>query len=295
MKYTLNRFNKIIIFLIFIITVISCSNDNDDDYNSITNATEKIQLLNVSYGSEALQKYDIYLPQNRSINATKVLILIHGGSWVSGDKNDLNSIVTNLQLKFPSYAIVNINYQLASFGKSPFPMQLNDIEKVLSHLKSNANNYHISSNFGFIGTSAGGHLAMLYTYDLDAFKEIKFVCSIVGPTNFTDENYISNPDYQQLIQGIQLIVGVNYEENPAYYKSISPYHVVTLAAPPSILFYGGKDNLVPNTQGLNLHEKLNELNVINEFTFYENEGHGWEGSALLDTYVKLEAFITTHF
>lgn len=275
--------------------IISCSNTDDEDFNNITNASEEIQLLNVEYGAATLQKYDIYLPKNRTNTTTKLLILIHGGSWVSGDKNDLNTIVSSIQKKLPAYAIVNMNYQLASIGRSPFPMQLNDIEKVISHLKSNVNNYHISSNFGFIGTSAGGHLAMLYTYNYDTLKEIKVVCSIVGPTNFTDKNYTLNPDYKQLLQGIQLITGVVYEQNPEYYESVSPYHVVTSSAPPSILFYGGKDNLVPSSQGIELHEKLNDLNVINEFTFYENEGHGWEGEALNDTYNKLGAFITTYF
>lgn len=295
MKYTLNRLNKIIFFLFFILTTFSCSDSTDEIFSNLTDPSEEIALLNVEYGSATSQKYDIYLPKNRSSSATKVFILIHGGSWVSGDKNDLNNIVSGIQARFPSYAIVNMNYQLAGIGKSPFPMQLIDIENVIDHLKSNKNNYHISSNFGFIGTSAGAHLAMLYAYDYDALSEVKMVCSIVGPTNFTDDNYVLNPDYQQLILGIQLITGVSYQENPSYYENVSPFHVVAVNAPPSILFYGGKDNLVPSSQGIEMHEKLNSLNIINEFTFYENEGHGWEGEALNDTYTKLSAFITVYF
>jgi len=121
------------------------------------------------------------------------------------------------------------------------------------------------------------------------------VCSIVGPTNFTDENYISNPNYSNFLKGMQLITNVSFEDNPAYYKNLSPYHIVTSTAPPTLLFYGGKDDLVPSTQGLDLHHKLDELNIINEFTLYENEGHGWQGAALNDTYDKLENFISVYF
>ncbi len=295
MKYTLNRFNKIIFFLFFIVTTFSCSDSNDTVSGNVTDASEEIVLLNVEYGLAALQKYDIYLPKNRSSSTTKVFVLIHGGSWVGGDKNDLNTIVSGIQSRFPNYAVVNMNYQLAGIGKSPFPMQLIAIEDVIDHLKSNTYNYHISSNFGFIGTSAGAQLAMLYAYDYDVLSDIKMVCSIVGPTNFTDDNYVLNPDYQQLILGIQLITGVSFQEDPSYYENVSPYHVVTTTAPPSILFYGGKDLLVPNSQGIEMHEKLNSLNIINEFTLYEDEGHGWEGAALNDTYTKLEAFITNYF
>lgn len=292
MKYTLNIINKFIIPSLFIICFFSCSENDNIDSIDINIA---IEYLNVAYGEKPLQNYDIYLPENRNIVDTKVLILAHGGSWIGGDKNDLNPFVTALKIKFPNYAIVNMNYQLAGIGKSPFPMQINDIQVVFEHLKSESDSYNISSRYGFIGTSAGGHLAMLYSYAYNNLSEIEMVCSIVGPTNFTDENYISNPNYANFVKGIQLITGVNFEENPDYYENLSPYHIVTKNAPPTLLFYGGEDNLVPTSQGVDLQLKLDELNVINEFTLYENEGHGWEGIALNDTFQKLENFISTYF
>jgi len=292
MKYTLNIFKKLTILSIFIFSIISCS---EDDVIDSLNTLKVAHFLEVSYGSAQLQNYAIYLPKDRTITDTKVLILVHGGSWVGGDKSDLNPFVESLKTTFPHYAIVNINYQLATIGKSPFPMQINDIKKLISHLKSNSDEYQISNNYGFIGTSAGAHLSMLYTYAFDNSNDVKMVCSIVGPTNFTDENYTKNPDFIEVSQGIQLITGVNYETNPTYYEEVSPYHVVTSEAPPTILFYGGKDELIPTSQGVDLHAKLDELNVINEFTLYENEGHGWQGQALNDTYQKLEMFISTYF
>ena len=136
---------------------------------------------------------------------------------------------------------------------------------------------------------------MLYTYAYDHSNDVKMVCSIVGPTNFTDENFTNNPDFIEVSQGVQLLTGVNYETNPTFYENISPYHIVTNAAPPTILFYGGKDDLIPTSQGVDLHAKLDELKVIHEFTLYENEGHGWQGQALNDTFQKLESFISIYF
>ena len=80
-----------------------------------------------------------------------------------------------------------------------------------------------------------------------------------------------------------------------YYKDVSPLHVAQASAPPTILFYGDEDPLIPTSQGRDMHAKLNELGVINEFTIYNGEGHGWEGTNLLDTTIKLRAFIKTHF
>lgn len=292
MKYTSNIGNKLIILLLIISCTFSCTKNDDVDVIDTTIAT---QFNDVSYGSAPQQIYDIYLPKNRTASKTKVLIMVHGGSWVSGDKKDLNSFIQTLKLEFPEYAIVNLNYQLATIGKSPFPMQIDDLDKAVSHLISKSDDYAISTNFGFIGVSAGAHLAMVYTFQNTSLNNVKMVCSIVGPTNFTDENYISNPDYFEVSTGIQLLTGVSYEANPDYYKNLSPYHIVTKDAPPTILFYGGKDNLIPTSQGVDLNMKLNALGIVNEFTLYENEGHGWEGEALIDTYIKLKQFILNHF
>src|SRR3990170_3852631 len=72
------------------------------------------KLTNVAYGADSMQRMDIHLPANRSTNSTKVLVLIHGGGWASGDKSEFSTAITFLQKKLPDYAIFNINYRLAS-------------------------------------------------------------------------------------------------------------------------------------------------------------------------------------
>lgn len=290
MKYFKNKFSKIFICTLFILSFYSC----DDNAEIQTNNTlGKQEHLDVSYGDESDQKYDLYLPEGRSKSLTKFFVLIHGGSWISGDKSDLNYLVTTLENSFPDYAIVNLNYRLASLTQNAFPMQINDIKSVISHLKSNADTYQISDKNAIIGTSAGAHLAMLYGYKNPT--NIHMICSIVGPTNFTDSNYVNNPDFSNFVFGIQLITGENIETNPAYYENLSPYHIVDENAPPTILFYGGKDELVPISQGVSLDARLNDLEIDHEFTLYENEGHGWQGQNAIDTNTKLINFIKKYF
>lgn len=288
-----NKFSNFFILSLLIIGFYSCSDDEIE--LKINEPLVKTEQLNVSYGDDNSQKYDIYLPADRTKLNTKTFILVHGGSWVSGDKNDLGYLVSMLKLNFPEYAIVNINYRLASTTRPAFPMQINDIEQVIEHLQINSETYQISNYLGFIGTSAGAHLSMLYSYKFDTSSNVDMVCSIVGPTNFTDTNYINNPNYSNFATAIQLITGVSYVDNPAYYEELSPYHVVTNTAPPTILFYGGQDELIPTSQGVDMHAKLDELGITNEFTLYENEGHGWDGVSLLDTSTKLTAFIKRNF
>ncbi len=282
--------NKLFYFFVtfFIVTFYSCSNDSVSEPLNDT-STEK-NLFNVSYGSNNQQVFDLYLPANRTVN-TKTLILVHGGGWTSGDKADMNYVIDIIKQYLPGYAIANINYRLATFGNPAFPMQIDDLASVISKLK-NTDDYVISDNFGFIGVSAGAHLSMLYSYGYNTNNNSKMVCSIVGPTDFTDINYTSNPLLAQLFLNA---TGVSYNDNPLYYQQLSPLSRATTNSPPTILFYGNQDPLIPTTQGVNLHARLNQLSVYNEFNLY-NGGHGdWVLADQLDAYGKMVAFIQNKF
>ncbi|WP_117880583.1 alpha/beta hydrolase [Aureibaculum luteum] len=293
MQYKINKI--IITFSIsaLLLLFISCTDDTPNAEIEL----EKSEIIDVSYGDHEEQKYDIYLPKGRTTQATKVFILVHGGGWVEGDKKDMKDFIPELQQESPNYAIVNINYRLASQGNSPFPMQIDDIKAVIAQLKAKKDEYQIANNYAFIGTSAGAHLGMLYSYSYDTNKDVEMVCSIVGPTNFTDNAYVNPTEltYLFLALQIQTITGVSFEQNSQFYIANSPYHVVTEDAPPTLLFYGDEDPLIPSSQGIDMHAKLDELGVTNEFTLYSGEGHGWEGANLLDTTVKLRAFIQANF
>lgn len=267
----------------------SCSKDSIENPKQSLDASAYYEQLNVSYGSHSDQKFDLYLPKNRS-KSTNVMILVHGGGWSGGDKIDMDAFKDVIQLELPNLAIVNLNYRLANANNNPYPMQIDDLTSVINVLKEKQDYYVISDNYGFIGGSAGAHLALLWSYAFDTGHNVKMVCSIVGPTNFTDPAYLNNTDPE-----IQAFLDLYRKDvNLDFLKEVSPYHRVTASAPPTILFYGGKDPLVPISQGTDMRARLQELGVTNQFTLYENSGHGWAGLELLDTWAKLKTFAQTH-
>jgi acetyl esterase/lipase len=149
-----------------------------------------------------------------------------------------------------------------------------------------------TNNLGFIGTSAGGHLSLLYSYAYNTSNYVKMVASIVGPTNFADPNYYNNPIYSNLYTQT---MGFSYQDNPTLFQNLSPLYKVTATAPPTVMLYGNQDPLVPTTQGQALHDKLNQLGVYNQFNLY-NGGHGnWAPIDQLDAYTKLINFIKLKF
>ena len=281
----MKKIHVITLFLLVIFT--SCSSVDAPTIN--TNSTVATEQKNISYGSNSKQIFDIYLPANRSSATTKTLILIHGGSWTGGNKEEMNEFVSIVKRNLPDYAIVNMNYRLSTSGNPAFPMQTDDIASVIAKLKTS--DYQISNKIGFIGFSAGGHLSLLYSYAFNADNNIKMVASIVGPTNFTDSNYLTNGENSLFTQ----ILGSTFANNPAIYRQNSPLFRATSTSPPTLLLYGNADFLVPITQGQDMNAKLNSLGVFNEFKLY-NGGHGtWSAADLLNAEARLVNFIKTKF
>lgn len=277
--------------LIVFISVLSCSDDNSttEDTEIILNPSEKYEALNISYGTDSNQNFDLYLPANRT-TATKTMVLVHGGGWNAGDKSEMNDIKNLLIQDFPNLAIVNINYKLADANHAPYPMQLNDITSVINYIKDKKTLYTISEDIGFIGLSAGAHLSLLWSYDFDTDNNVNMVCSIVGPTNLTDPAYLNNtkPDLQVLLD----LYGK--DTSTQFLEKASPYHQATALSPPTILFYGGQDYLIPTSQGIDMRDKLESLEVTHQFTLYPDSGHGLGVLEFIDTWTKLKIFVNTH-
>lgn len=279
-----------ILLFCLVLTFLSCS--QDDTTTPLTEQPLKAEvLLDVSYGTHPMQTFDLYLPENRSLNSTKIIILVHGGGWTSGDKKDMNGFVQLIQNRKKDYAIANINYILADATRKAYPNQINDIKTIVSKLISEAEEYQIKTEIGFIGVSAGAHLSLLYSYAFDSSGIVKMVCSVVGPTDFTDPAYLENSVYEDaapfLVEGFS-------PDNIEILKEISPRYQVTPSSPPTLLFYGNEDPLIPNTQHQFLKTALDNENVINDLTIY-NGGHGdWNPTSYLDLDAKLNLFLDTH-
>jgi acetyl esterase/lipase len=282
---TLKKINFLFLFLAL---YLGCSKDDTEEQTTTTEpeVVDAYEALNVSYGSDENQVFDIYLPENRT-NTTKILILIHGGSWVSGDKSDMNTIKTFVSALHPDVGIINMNYTLAGVNNPPVPLQTDDISAVVDYISTNKSSLIVSDDIGFIGVSAGAHLSLLWSYAYDDNDQVDMVCSIVGPANFTDPAYYDNLIYQPIYQ----LFG-----NPSieFLESASPYHRATTTSPPTLLFYGGMDPLVPTSQGVDMDAQLTSLGVTHEFHFYPEEGHGWEGDNLTDTASKISTYIEAY-
>ncbi len=276
---------------------ISCSSDDTSDDTEIIEdeLLTAETILNVSYGENSQQVYDIYLPEGRTSDKTKVVILVHGGGWTSGDKADMESFIESIQLFLPSHAIVNINYVLGDTNPPfipAFPNQFLDVGLVINQLTVQKEDLHILPEFGLIGTSAGAHISLMYDSVYDTNDVVKMVADIVGPTNFTDPFYSANPLFNLALDA--LIDENAYPSGTNYAEVTSPALQVSSDTSPTILFYGNQDPLVPLSNGDLLKAKLSEASVTNSYTIYDG-GHGdWDEASLVDLQLQLIDFINTY-
>ena len=283
------KLKALVFYSICIFTIFSCKKNNDVTVS--TTVTAKV-MLNVSYGADPLQNMDVYLPSFRSTATTKVMILIHGGSWSSGDKADVSQYVDTFKRRLPDYAIFNINYRLATSSSTLFPTQENDIKTAVQFILDQSNANLVSNKVAILGVSAGGHLALLQAYKNIPQIKAKAVVSFFGPTDLTD--MYNNPANPLIPTGLVQVIGKTPTQDPLIYSNSSPINFVTDNVPPTLLLQGGKDDLVKTSQATSLQTKLLIAGVSNQYIFYPNEGHGWFGATLSDSFDKIQTFLTLY-
>ncbi len=276
--------NSIIITLLFI----SCQKPNSG--LSKEDLPQK-DMMNVSYGSNAAQIIDVYLPAGRDTVNTKVLYFIHGGSWSGGDKADFDSAIASIRKSLTNYAIFNINYRLAANGVNRFPSQMDDIQSAINFIETNAGNYKINtSKVALVGASAGAHLALLHAYKNNSNGKIKAVINLFGPTDLTSL-YNNHPIPAASQPVLVNFLGATPVTNAALYQQVSPINFVNAQTVPTLIFHGAADYIVPISQSNALKTKLEAAGVKVNMIIYTAEGHGWYGASLADTIEKTIAFI----
>ena len=255
---------------------------------------EAMVLMDEAYGPHPNQNFDIYLPEDRSQATTKVLVLIHGGGWIDGDKENMDFMVDEFLTRFPNHAIVNTNYVLANPPQVPaFPNQFIDIDHLLDHIQDQGANYQVAPKFGLFGISAGAHLALMSDYHYDPNDRIKLVGSMVGPTDLTDPFYLDNSSFEDFLP--LFFETSTSETNGGAMAELSPVSYVGEHCSPTLLFYGQTDPMVPTSNGYALNNLLNQHMVSNSLSVYPG-GHffNWPATDLENMYGQIETYVAAY-
>lgn len=293
-------------FILFLLVIASCSSPGFEEEsfqteknlifpieNNETRNTSEVYLENLSYGENNQQIFDIYLPENRSSEYTKVIVLIHGGSWVGGDKQEMNQMSSIINSINPNYAVVNMNYTLANTITTAFPNQFLELDLLLNALTENSNELQILPEFALIGESAGGQIALMYDYTYDSQDRVKMVCTLGAPTDFTHSAFQDRPDFEA---EFDLLVDEDaYPPNYNLTRRLSPALQVTCDSSPTLIFHGRNDGIVPLANARKLKRKLSQHGVIKKLTHFDAGHSNWNEDIMDVVELKLKRFMRRNF
>lgn len=212
------------------------------------------------------QKENITLP---------LIIMIHGGGWISGDKSMYHDEATWFVKR--GFAVACVAYRLAPLH--PFPDAISDIQAMVKFAKENPGNLPFDSNQVIaMGNSAGGHLACmagLLDHDLLSGEASPRTDGFISIAPITD---IRNPNESQFpiaMSFLEQFMGKTHHESPEDYALASPITHADKNAPPSLIIHGDADDIVPFEQSKLLYEKLCQSGSPSELHILPNEGHSY--------------------
>ena len=241
-------------------------------------------------------KLDVYSRRNPN-GRTPTVLFIHGGGWVGGVKEtQLLSFIPYLEM---GLCVVNVEYRLARVSLAPAAVE--DCRLALRWVFMNAQQYGFDTTKIIVtGGSAGGHLALItgmldpsHGFDMPTGWDYSGmepkVAAIVNWYGITDvKDLLSGPNKQNYAVWW---LG-NQKDKEAIAERVSPLTYVRKGLPPIFTVHGDKDQLVPYTHALRLHEGLTKAGVSNELLTIPGGRHGgFSKEEMTKVYTAIKEFL----
>lgn len=239
----------------------------------LTTPEDVIRYDDISYGADPIwQTLDVYRPRAAEGTVLPVIVSVHGGGWVYGDKQRYQYYCMDLAQR--GFAVVNFSYRLAPEHK--FPAALEDTNAVFRWVLEHAAQYGMDPNHVFaVGDSAGAQLLGLYSA-LCTNPDDAVPASLRPPAGFVPSAvalncgvYLIEPDAEALTT--QLMVDLMPEGGtPVEIAGVCVLDKVNSRFPPTFLMTSSGDFL--KAQAPLLAARLAEENVPFLYRYYAGVG-----------------------
>lgn len=224
-----------------------------------------------SNDEDELHKFNLYkMSETQETKHFPLIIDIHGGGWICGDKDTNNNF--NYHLALGGYNVSSLSYR--TIDRCTIKEQIKDIFDYLHLIKDNSDKLGISLNdVTLMGDSAGGQLALL-TYCINQSDKLQKIFSVTHvdifvkclvlnhsvcfidkagylPNNPIVSKFIAVPELQRMIYGKK------FTKDEIYLNSFSPIQYIRKETilPPVLLITSQGDSVF-NYQTLELYDYL---------------------------------------
>lgn len=197
------------------------------------------------------------------------IVFFFGGGWVGGSTNQFAKHSTY----FATRGMVGIRVEyrtIADAAKGPPLVCCADAKSALRYVRSHAAELGIDpARIAGSGGSAGGHLAA-------------FTAVVEGLDDPQDDLKVSCKPNALVLFNPVFNNGPGEWGNArvgSRYREFSPAHNLTKEAPPTIVFLGDNDKLIPVKVVTEYQAKMKQLGVRCDTHFYPGMGHGFFNNA----------------
>ncbi len=227
---------------------------------------------NVKYGPHERNVLDFW--QAKSVQPAPVLVSIHGGGFVAGNKSVQPQLLKDCLDSGISVAAISYRYSTQAIAPAPFQ----DGARAVQFLRSQAKDWNIDpKRFAATGGSAGAGISLWLGFHKDMAdpksddpvlrQSTQLTCMVVfeGQTSY-DPRFIRKlfPDKDVYkIGALQTLFGIDankLDDLPAekynLFEECSPIEHVTADAPPVLLWYRNPIDAEITNQGIGIHHPL---------------------------------------
>ena len=207
-------------------------------------------------------KLYVFKPENWNASQVNPAIVFYfGGGWNTRHITQFVAFAQYYSSK--GYVCIIPNYRVRSTENSQAIDSVKDAQDAFAFVRKNADKFGINPNqIAASGGSAGGHLAA----SLGTLKDEK-------------HNELSKPNALILFNPVCVVDPIkkpwNIDRLGVKGYEISPYHNVDSTVPPTIIYHGTEDRLVPYKTADMFHKKM--LATGNDCTLipFEGRDHGF--------------------
>ncbi len=214
------------------------------------------RVRNIDYWGDGNYRHKLDILTRRGVvpEGAPVLVYIHGGAWVIGDKRE-QGIPMMHELVQRGWVCVSVNYRLSP--RATWPAQIVDAKRAVAWVRQHIAEYGGDPGFVAVsGGSAGGHLSALLALtpgspewqpgfeDLDT--SVDACVPFYGVYDLTGHPERSGAHGRGTLDLLErMVMKATFADSPELFEQASPDHRVTDSAPPMLVFHGVNDTLVP--------------------------------------------------
>lgn len=254
-------------------------------FGSLFHIAKPTSFNNISYGPETRQVLDMRIPYDADYY-TGLILFIHGGGFISGDKTCYLEDIDNWAKK--GYITAEMNYRYVSDEITIYDI-LDDVSAALQKI------YDVAAAKNIIiprcilcGYSAGAQISMMYAYTKKDIAPIKpvAVVSYSGMSDLTSSYFKGNTGLgtpESVANLFSMTTGYKYtpETRDAGAETAlakaSPINYINSNTVPTLIVHGYLDDIVPYQDACHLAQKLVDNGVPCEFVTLPKAGHGLGG------------------